>query len=689
MRTRAGDLVVTPGVTGTDGIAFVSRLVVRALEPPSAGTAAPVEVLSVGDSPGSAPVTRALGQVALSGAAGRKLRFIALALRRALAGPRPSNIVCLHLRLSPVARLVTRRAGTARRLPARHRSVEAARPAGAVGARARGRAAWRTPSTPRGAFARRTRDSPGGPSPSVISAWARPTPLGPLRPAHATSRARSPSSSGASPARSDTRVTICSSTSGRGSWTRCPARASSSPETATTARASKQRPPRSAAACGSSGACPMQALDALYRDCAFFVMPSRDEGFGLVFLEAMRAGKACIGGAGAAAEIIEDGVTGLVVDATDADEVAEGGRAALPRARDAGAHGTGGGRAPRRASSPKRTFAAASAPSSGSARRDRGARHLRLPRRRGRRARRRRAARGGRRRGAIRAGQALGGLSARVDPELPRHGGHDARRRGPLRHRPEPALEPVAQGALRPRPSAEPRTSSRIARRAPAACSTRPRPSRTPSASTARASTSACTGSSTIRRISPAPFSSRPSTRRPSAPSTASATSSAPRGPSAAGRSIEGLDRVYFPHSLGLFYLAITQHLGFTSYGDEYKVMGLAPYGAPDFAGALCARPAPPAGGRLRARPLVLSPRVGRHPHDLGRRRAGDRPRLSPEARGSPGPGAAPGGAPHAPARGHRGLASIRLRAGASSTCSGGSTRGRGSRGSAWPAAAP
>ena len=41
--------------------------------------------------------------------------------------------------------------------------------------------------------------------------------------------------------------------------------------------------------------------------------------------------------------------------------------------------------------------------------------------------------------------------------------------------------------------------------------------------------------------------------------------------------------RVYFPHSLGLLYLAITQFLGFTRYGDEFKVMGLAPYGAPDF----------------------------------------------------------------------------------------------------------
>lgn len=39
--------------------------------------------------------------------------------------------------------------------------------------------------------------------------------------------------------------------------------------------------------------------------------------------------------------------------------------------------------------------------------------------------------------------------------------------------------------------------------------------------------------------------------------------------------------RVYFPHSLGIFYQAITQYLGFPHYGDEYKVMGLAPYGTP------------------------------------------------------------------------------------------------------------
>ena len=43
-------------------------------------------------------------------------------------------------------------------------------------------------------------------------------------------------------------------------------------------------------------------------------------------------------------------------------------------------------------------------------------------------------------------------------------------------------------------------------------------------------------------------------------------------------------DRVFFPHSLGVFYQAMTQYLGFPHYGDEYKVMGLAAYGEPGFA---------------------------------------------------------------------------------------------------------
>jgi carbamoyltransferase len=44
---------------------------------------------------------------------------------------------------------------------------------------------------------------------------------------------------------------------------------------------------------------------------------------------------------------------------------------------------------------------------------------------------------------------------------------------------------------------------------------------------------------------------------------------------------IETMGEVGFPHSLGIFYTAMTQYLGFPHYGDEYKVMGLAPYGKP------------------------------------------------------------------------------------------------------------
>src|SRR3954465_7956937 len=49
------------------------------------------------------------------------------------------------------------------------------------------------------------------------------------------------------------------------------------------------------------------------------------------------------------------------------------------------------------------------------------------------------------------------------------------------------------------------------------------------------------------------------------------------------GNKIEVLDSVDFPVSVGTFYTAFTQLLGFPHYGDEYKVMGLAPYGTPKY----------------------------------------------------------------------------------------------------------
>ena len=53
------------------------------------------------------------------------------------------------------------------------------------------------------------------------------------------------------------------------------------------------------------------------------------------------------------------------------------------------------------------------------------------------------------------------------------------------------------------------------------------------------------------------------------------------------GTEIAVAGRVHFPHSLGAFYQALTQYLGFPHYGDEYKVMGLAPYGSPALMGEM------------------------------------------------------------------------------------------------------
>ena len=47
------------------------------------------------------------------------------------------------------------------------------------------------------------------------------------------------------------------------------------------------------------------------------------------------------------------------------------------------------------------------------------------------------------------------------------------------------------------------------------------------------------------------------------------------------GNHFDVLERVIYPQSLGIFYTAVTQWLGFPEYGDEGKVMGLAPYGTP------------------------------------------------------------------------------------------------------------
>jgi len=78
------------------------------------------------------------------------------------------------------------------------------------------------------------------------------------------------------------------------------------------------------------------------------------------------------------------------------------------------------------------------------------------------------------------------------------------------------------------------------------------------------------------------------------------------------GNQIEVLDRIRFPHSLGFYYTAMTQYLGFPHFGDEFKVMGLAPYGQPKYLAAMreCIRETEPFGFKLNleAFPILRHP---------------------------------------------------------------------------------
>jgi phosphatidylinositol alpha-1,6-mannosyltransferase len=71
-----------------------------------------------------------------------------------------------------------------------------------------------------------------------------------------------------------------------------------------------------------TGFLPDAALRGVLRNAGVFAMPSRGEGFGLVYLQAMRAGIPCLGSRDdAAADVIVDGETGLLVPRQDPDAI--------------------------------------------------------------------------------------------------------------------------------------------------------------------------------------------------------------------------------------------------------------------------------------------------------------------------------------------------------------------------------
>ena len=290
-------VLLTPNLLGADGVSCLSRQIARAL--PS-----PVMVVSLHDAPSpgdTEPLRRSAG--------GRRLRFIADALRVARRCDRRTVIVCSHVHLAPVARLVAWRSAPVLFVLC---GIEAW-----VRLRATERAALASGSLV--AISRHTVRGFKAANPAFEA-----TPIAVCHPGLPPHPGDDGDLPGEPAALIVGRMSADEAYKGHEPLIRAwPAVVARHPDARLWIAGDGDDRPRLEALAGGlglgsavvfTGRVPDAELDGLYRRCRFFVMPSLHEGFGLVFLEAMRVGKACIGAPGAAAEIIQHGVTGLVVD---------------------------------------------------------------------------------------------------------------------------------------------------------------------------------------------------------------------------------------------------------------------------------------------------------------------------------------------------------------------------------------
>jgi glycosyltransferase involved in cell wall biosynthesis len=314
---RAPSIVVTPGLTGMDGVSAMSRQVARAL--------APVRVLALHEE--TSTVADPGQGIGLAGAGGSKLGLTALTARMLRRGPSPAHVVCLHLRLGPLAQVLAwwRHAELATVLV----GIECWRPLRRLERVAFGRAR-RVLAISRHTIKRFREANPRLASRDVTVCHLAAPPL-----------EKSIGGEGRTGGRFEAREAtgdfalivgrMASSERYKGHdllidiWPRLLAEI---PDARLVVAGTGDDLPRLEARAASLGAAirfegrvTETGLDALYGDSAFFVMPSSEEGFGLVFLEAMRAGRACVGATGAASEFIEDGISGYLVDPAEPESV--------------------------------------------------------------------------------------------------------------------------------------------------------------------------------------------------------------------------------------------------------------------------------------------------------------------------------------------------------------------------------
>jgi glycosyltransferase involved in cell wall biosynthesis len=301
MTTTLRSILLTPNLLGKDGVSTLSREVISALP-------APALALSLHDAP--AATEDHWGDLELHGARGSRARFL-IDVARAMPRVTPDTlVVCSHLHLAPAARMLSWRGRQATIILCGIEAWVGLRPA----------EQWAISGGTIVAISQHTIDRFRAANPLLASVD--------VTVCHPGLPATSPASEIA-PIDSQTALIVARMSASErykghdallDVWPRLLSRYPHAVLAIAGDGDDRPRLEARVAALGLTravrflGRVDDRQLDELYRSCRLFVMPSRDEGFGLVFLEAMRAGKPCIGGRGAASEIIEHGVTGLIVD---------------------------------------------------------------------------------------------------------------------------------------------------------------------------------------------------------------------------------------------------------------------------------------------------------------------------------------------------------------------------------------
>jgi phosphatidylinositol alpha-1,6-mannosyltransferase len=295
-------ILLTPNLLGKDGVSALSREVSCALPSPSL-------VLSLHDLPSA--ISGHSDGVELRGAGGSRVRFLADVARAMCRVTADTAVVCSHLHLSPAARLLAWRGQRATVILCGIEAWVGLRPA----------ERWALSGCEAVAISQHTVDRFKAANPELASTDVTICHPGlPAKPAASFA----PSIASGPVALIVARMSAAERYKGHDAlldvWPRLVSRHPGAVLAIAGDGDDRGRLEARAAALGITGAVRFlgrvedRQLDELYRSCRLFVMPSRDEGFGLVFLEAMRAGRPCIGGCGAASEIIQHGVTGLIVD---------------------------------------------------------------------------------------------------------------------------------------------------------------------------------------------------------------------------------------------------------------------------------------------------------------------------------------------------------------------------------------